>query len=81
LVTTQSNSWVIGVGNDWDNAIGRTAGSNQTIIHQYLAPVGDTFWVQMVNTLSPAGTAATVNDTAPTGDRYNLTICEILPAP
>jgi hypothetical protein len=28
-----------------------------------------------------AGTVVTINDTAPTGDRYNLSICEILPAP
>jgi hypothetical protein len=71
---------VIGVGNDWDNAIARTAGPNQTVIHSYLATSGDTFWVQRVTTLSPAGTTVTVNDTAPTADRYNRAICEILPA-
>ena len=27
-----------------------------------------------------SGTPVTMNDTAPAGDRYNLTICEILPA-
>jgi hypothetical protein len=81
LVTAQSNSLVIGVGSDWDNAIGRTVGPNQVMVHQYLAPIGDTYWVQRVTTLSPAGTTVTVNDTAPTGDRYNLTICEIVAAP
>jgi hypothetical protein len=80
LVTTKNNSLVIGVGNDWDNAIARTAGANQTIVHQYLAPVGDTYWVQRVNIPVAAGTIVTVNDTAPTTDRYNLSICEILPA-
>jgi hypothetical protein len=79
LVTTMANSVVIGVGNDWDNAISRTAGPNQTVVHQYLSTTGDTYWVQMVSTLAPAGTAVTVNDTAPTTDRYNLSICEILP--
>jgi hypothetical protein len=79
LVTTRANSIVIGVGNDWDNAIARTPGAGQTIVHQYLATVGDTFWVQrMTNPVAAAGTSVTINDTAPTGDQYNLTICEIL---
>jgi hypothetical protein len=81
LVTTRYNSWVFGVGNDYDNAIGRTPGANQTIVHQDLAPVGDTYWVQRQNAPTPmSGTSVTINDTAPTGDRYNLAICEILPA-
>jgi hypothetical protein len=78
LVTTKNNSWVIGVGNDWDSAISRTAGANQTIVHQYLSPIGDTYWIQRVTTLATAGTIVTVNDTAPTTDRYNLSICEIV---
>src|SRR5260370_23087426 len=82
LVTTRNNSWVFGVGNDFDNAIARTPGPGQSLIHQYLAPVGDTYWVQMQNTPTPAsGTTVIINDTAPTTDRYNLTICEVLAAP
>jgi hypothetical protein len=27
-----------------------------------------------------SGTTVTINDTAPTTDRYNLTICEVLPS-
>lgn len=82
LVTTRNNSWVFGVGNDFDNAISRTLGSGQTIVHQYLATVGDTYWVQRQNTATPlSGTNVTINDTAPTRDRYNLAICEVLPAP
>jgi hypothetical protein len=81
LTTTRNNSWVFGVGNDWDTATARTLGSNQTMVHQYLATVGDTYWVQRQNSTTPvAGTVVTINDTAPTGDRYNLSICEILPA-
>jgi hypothetical protein len=79
LVTTKSNSLVVGVGNDFDNAISRTPGANQIVVHQYLSTTGDTYWVQRVTTLSPAGTAVTINDTAPTTDRYNLNICEIVP--
>jgi hypothetical protein len=82
LTTTRNNSWVIGVGNDWDSAISRTVGSNQTMLHQFLAASRDTFWVQSQTGPTPlAGTVVTINDTAPTGDRYNLSICEILPAP
>jgi hypothetical protein len=81
LVTTRNNSWVIGVGNDWDNAIARTLGPNQTMVHQLLASVGDTYWVQrQSNATSLSGTSVSINDTAPTGDRYNLTIVEVLPA-
>jgi hypothetical protein len=82
LVTTRNNSWVFGVGNDYDNAIARTVGSGQTMIHQNLSPAGDTYWVQRRNATTPAsGTSVTINDTAPTGDRYNLSICEILAGP
>lgn len=81
LVTTQNGSWVFGVGNDWDNAIARTPGTGQSLVHQYLAPVGDTYWVQMQNSPTPSsGTSVTINDTAPTGDRYNLSIVEVLAA-
>ena len=82
LVTTRNNSWVFGVGNDFDKAIARTLGAGQTLIHQYMPPVGDTYWVQMQSSSTPAsGTSVTINDTAPTGDRYNLSICEVVPAP
>jgi hypothetical protein len=82
LTTTRNNSWVIGVGNDWDGATNRTVGASQTMVHQYLATGGDTFWVQrQTNKTATAGTSVTINDTAPTADRYNLTIVEVLPAP
>ncbi len=82
LVTTANGSLVLGVGNDWDNAIARTLGPNQTMVHQFLANVGDTYWVQREsNATSLSGTSVTLNDSAPTSDRYNLTIVEVLPAP
>lgn len=38
-----------------------------------------TFWVQrQTSTTLTAGTVVTINDTAPTADRYNLSLCEIL---
>ena len=79
LVTTRNGSLVVGVGVDWDNPIARTVGAGQTLIHQYLAPVGDTYWVQrQTNSNTASGTTVTINDTAPTTDRYNLALVEIL---
>jgi len=81
IVTTRNNSWVFGVGNDWDNAISRTPGSNQSLVHQYLATVHDTYWVQkQTSAIAQSGTSVVLNDTAPTTDRYNLSIVEVLPA-
>ncbi len=78
LTTTRANSLVIGVGSDWDQALNRTSGPNQTLVSQFLATDGDTFWVQRQNGLIAAsGTVVTINDTAPTTDRFNLTICEV----
>jgi len=82
LVTTRNGSLVIGVGDDFDNAISRTIGSGQILVHQYLSAVGDTYWVQVRNAMTLlGGTTVVINDTAPTSDRYNLAICEILAAP
>jgi hypothetical protein len=81
LTTTRAGSWVLGVGDDWDSATARTPGSGQAMVHQYLAPNGDTFWVQRQNAATPSsGTVVTINDLAPTGDRYNLAIVEVLAA-
>jgi hypothetical protein len=46
LTTTRAGSWVWGVGDDYDQALGRTVGGGQTLFDQYLAGVGDTYWVQ-----------------------------------
>ena len=79
LVTMGNNSWVLGVGNDFDKATARTVGAGQVLIHQYLTSTGDTYWVQMLGTpIAASGTAVTINDTAPTKDSYNLAIVEIL---
>lgn len=81
VTTTRNGSWVFGVGNDWDKATGRTPGTNQSLVHQYLASVGDTYWVQEQNTpTATGGTQVFINDTAPTTDRYNLSVVEVLPS-
>lgn len=82
LLTTRNNSWVFGVGNDTDQAIARTLGTGQTIVHQYPASVGATFWVQSQTATTPvSGSTVTINDLTPTADRFNLSIVEILAAP
>jgi hypothetical protein len=48
------------------------------LVHQDLATVGDTYWVQQMSAPTPTlGTVVTINDTAPTADRFNLTIVEV----
>ncbi|MBJ6725023.1 Ig-like domain-containing protein [Geomesophilobacter sediminis] len=80
LVSSRPGSWVFGVGNDWDRAQARTVPTDQTMVNQYLATTGDTFWVQRQSSTNPASaTTVTINDTAPATDRYNLTLAEILP--
>ncbi|HMF96645.1 MAG TPA: LamG-like jellyroll fold domain-containing protein [Vicinamibacterales bacterium] len=81
LVTTRAGSWVFGVGNDWDNPISRTSAAGQSLVHQTMSSTGDTYWVQKQNApTAAAGTTVAISDTAPTTDRFNLAICEVLPA-
>jgi hypothetical protein len=81
VTTTRNGSWVFGVGNDWDKATSRSPATNQSLLHQYLASVGDTYWVQKQNAPTAAsGTQVFISDTAPTADRYNLSVVEILPS-
>ncbi len=82
LTTTRAGSWVWGVGDDWDAAAGRTVGSGQTLVDQFLSPSGDTFWAQRRSATTPAaGTTVTIDDAAPTGDRWNLAAVEVRAAP
>jgi hypothetical protein len=82
LVTTRAGSWVFGVGNDWDSPIPRTPAAGQSLVHQTMSSTGDTYWVQKQNApAAAAGTAVAISDTAPTTDRFNLAICEVLAAP
>jgi hypothetical protein len=78
IVAQAAGSAVYGVGVDFDNAIARTVAAGQTKVHEFLAPSGDTMWMQMLNaTTAAAGATATLNDTAPTGDQWNFAIVEI----
>jgi hypothetical protein len=72
---------VVGVGNDYDNAIARTPLSGQSLIHQDLSSTEDTYRVQQLNGSIPSkGTSVTLGDSAPTSDRYNLSMNEVIPS-
>ena len=82
LTTTRANSWVWGVGSDWDRPVARTLGAGQTLVDQYFSPSGDTYWVQRRTATTPAaGTSVALDATAPTNDRWNMSALEILSAP
>ena len=79
LVTQGAGSVVYGVGIDFDRAIARTVPAGQTKVHEFLAPSGDTMWMQSLNgTTGAIGSTATLNDTAPTTDQWNYASVEIL---
>ena len=81
LIPLSSESLIVGVGNDFDSAIARTPVSGQSLLHQDLSSSGDTYWVQELNANSTIkGTKITMQDSAPSWDRYNFAICEIRPA-
>jgi hypothetical protein len=82
LDTTQPRSWVYGVGQDYYDAAARTPGTGQSLVSQWVDPAhGETFWTQDQIALTPAaGTAVTINDTAPKGSTWDLAAAEILPA-
>jgi hypothetical protein len=78
LVAQAAGSVVYAVGNDFDQAIARSVPAGQTKVREFLAPTGDTFWVQALNAAtSAAGATVTINDTAPTGDQWNFAIVEV----
>jgi len=79
LKTTEEGSLVFAVGNDYDNAIARTLGTNQLMLHQYLdLRTSDTFWSQYTGQITgPAGETVTLNDTAPTADQWNMAAVEV----
>ncbi|HEY5877444.1 MAG TPA: Ig-like domain-containing protein [Nakamurella sp.] len=76
LTPRKAGSWVWAAGNDWDGATARTVGAGQTKVDEYLA-AGDTFWVQRQTSPSTGASPVTINDTAPTNERWNLALIEV----
>ena len=78
LTTSAANAWVLAVGNDWTASVPRAPAQGQTLLSESTDARGDTYWVQYLTAPIPtSGTTATINDTAPTNDRWNLTEVEI----
>jgi hypothetical protein len=78
LTTTSNGSWVIGIGSDWDGGFARTVGPNQQMVHQWFDPQIGTFWCQAMSGTTPlSGTLVTLNETAPTNDRFDFSAVEV----
>ena len=70
---------VSAVGNDWDQAVARTAVSGQVLLHQRVdTQTGDTFWVQSITAPSTANALVDIHDSAPTTDQWNYAAVEIV---
>ncbi|MGZ4716980.1 MAG: Ig-like domain-containing protein [Acidimicrobiales bacterium] len=82
LTTTQPQSWLFAVGNDWDRAVARVPATGQVIAGQWVdTGTGDTFWAQGTSTQTgPAGSIVAMSDTSPTNDQWNLVAVEVLAA-
>jgi hypothetical protein len=66
------------VGEDWDQAIARTVGTGQTMVSQWVdSAAGETFWAQQITYPVASPALVTLNDSAPTGDRWNLAAIEV----
>ena len=79
IVTTRNDSYVIGVGTDWDAPRVMTPFTGQVMVNQFNPTVGDTYWVQRTNSIPASGTRITITDTYGTTmpDRWNLAVIEI----
>jgi beta-lactam-binding protein with PASTA domain len=78
ITTTRANSWVFGVGNDWDNFKAVAAGAGSTMVNQSTSAITDTFWmVRSTNPTALAGVPTTVGVTGVGTDRYNFAVIEI----
>lgn len=79
LTPQATGSMAAAVGMDFDNSINRTVGPGQTLDAQNTDAAGDTYWVQHAIGITTAGTAVTLNDTAPTQDRWDMVGLEVTP--
>ena len=79
LVPHATGSWVGAVGMDWDNATARTLPAGQVLDAQNTDSAGDTYWVQHAARRRSPNTPITLNDTAPTRDRWDLEGVEVTP--
>jgi hypothetical protein len=81
ITSTRANSWVFGVGVDWDSNRVLTQSANSTMINQFQTSNGDTYWSQRTTNPVPlAGIPTTLSVTYPGAthpDRWNFALIEI----
>jgi len=81
LTTTRAGSMIIAAGDDWDSATPRTVPAGQTLLQEDGVSSGDDFWTQVIDaTTTTTGSTATITDTAPTNEKWNLAAVEVIPA-
>jgi hypothetical protein len=77
-----ADDWVFAVGNDWDNAMGRTPSSGQVLVHKKVdTQGGDTYWVQSTTAPSSANALVDIHDSSPSTDStdpWNYAAVEIV---
>jgi hypothetical protein len=80
LITKAPGSLIYGVGVDPDKPIARTVSSSQTLVHQWVDRGSNkTFWVQaFVAPVADSGSPATITETSPSTDSWNLVAVEIV---
>ena len=83
LNATSPNSIGVATGNNYDAATAPTLGSGQELLAQFVdSGTGDTYWTQStVAGSGAAGSAITLSDTSPTGDRTNFAAAEVVASP
>ena len=79
LTSTAPGSLMFATGNDYTAATPRTLGTGQSMLHEFVDTAnGDDFWAQRTtNPVPAAGTAVTLNSTAPTGHMWNQVAVEV----
>ena len=78
LTTTKAGSLVYGIGFDYDQAIARTLGAGQVMVHEWPAVDSGTYWVQTLLTPVAFPSLVQLNDTSPTDHRWDFAMVEIV---
>jgi beta-lactam-binding protein with PASTA domain/Ca2+-binding RTX toxin-like protein len=78
ITTTRANSWVFGVGVDWDLGRTLTAQPGSTIVNQVISTSLDTYWVvRSTNPQVLAPVPVTIGVSGVGTDRWNFAVVEI----
>jgi beta-lactam-binding protein with PASTA domain/Ca2+-binding RTX toxin-like protein len=78
ITTTRANSYVFGVGVDWDNFRTMSAAAGSTLVNQSTNAITDTYFtVRSTTPQSLAGVPTTVGVTGTATDRWNFAAVEI----